>query len=107
MSRSEIPYKIYLEESEIPSAWYNVRADMKNKPAPLIHPGTKQPLSFEEMQPIFCDELIKQELDDDTAYIDIPDAIQDFYRMYRPSPLIHAEFLEKALDTQRNRGLKV
>ncbi len=99
MNISDIPYKIYLEEDEIPKTWYNVRADMKNKPAPLIHPGTKQPLTFEEMQPIFCDELIKQELDDTTKDIPIPEAIQNFYRMYRPSPLIHAEFLEKALDT--------
>ena len=99
MSKSDIPYKIYLEENEIPTTWYNVRADMKEKPAPLLNPGTLEPLKFEEMQPIFCDELIKQELDDDTRDVPIPDQIQDFYRMYRPSPLIHAEFLEKALDT--------
>ena len=95
----DIPYKIYLEENEIPTTWYNVRADMLNKPAPLLNPATLKPLSFEEMRPIFCDELIKQELDDDTRHIPIPTAIQDFYRMYRPSPLIHAEFLEKALGT--------
>ena len=99
MNKEKIPYKIYLEENEIPKKRYNVRADMKNKPAPLLHPGTLKPLTYEEMQPIFCDELIKQEMDDDTAYFDIPEAIQDFYRMYRPSPLIHAEFLEKSLGT--------
>ncbi|MBQ9321405.1 MAG: TrpB-like pyridoxal phosphate-dependent enzyme [Eubacterium sp.] len=95
----KIPYKIYLEENEIPTSWYNMRADMKNKPAPLIHPGTLQPLKFEDMQPIFCDELIRQELDDETAYVPIPEPIQDFYKMYRPSPLTHAVFLEEALGT--------
>ena len=99
MNKNEIPYKIYLEENEIPTSWYNVRADMKNKPAPLIHPGTLQPLKFEDMQAIFCDELIRQELDNDTAYIPIPEEVLDFYKMYRPSPLTHAKFLEKALDT--------
>lgn len=94
-----IPYKIYLDESEIPTSWYNVRADMKNKPAPLIHPGTLKPLTFEEMRPIFCDELIRQELDDNTAYIPIPEEIHSFYKMYRPSPLVHAVFLEELLDT--------
>ena len=94
-----IPYKIYLDESEIPASWYNVRADMKNKPASLIHPGTLKPLTFDEMRPIFCDELIRQELDDTTAYIPIPDEILSFYKMYRPSPLVHAVFLEELLDT--------
>ena len=99
MKFSDIPYKIILDEKEIPSQWYNVRADMKNKPAPLLNPGTLKPLTFEEMQPIFCDEPSRQELDDTTPYFDIPTPVQDFYRMYRPSPLIHAEYLEKALDT--------
>ncbi len=99
MSKFEVPYKIYLDEAEIPKSWYNVRADMKNKPAPLIHPGTLQPLKFEDMQPIFCDELIRQELDNETQYIPIPEPVYNFYKMYRPSPLTHAEFLEKALDT--------
>ena len=94
-----IPYKIYLNEEEIPVSWYNVRADMKNKPAPLLHPGTLQPLTFEDMQPIFCDELIRQELDDEHPWIPIPEEIRNFYKMYRPSPLTHATFLEKALDT--------
>ncbi|MBQ7068171.1 MAG: TrpB-like pyridoxal phosphate-dependent enzyme [Synergistaceae bacterium] len=96
---SKIPYKIYLEENEIPESWYNVRADMTVKPAPLIHPATLKPLKFEEMQPIFCDELIKQELDDTTAEIPIPEEILNFYKMYRPSPLVHAEYLEKELGT--------
>ena len=95
----KIPYKIYLSEKEMPTKWYNVRADMKKKQAPLLNPGTKKPLTFEDMQPIFCDELIKQELDDDTKWFDIPEEVQEFYRMFRPSPLVHAEFLEKALDT--------
>jgi tryptophan synthase beta chain len=99
MSKLDVPYKIYLDESEIPSSWYNVRADMKEKPAPLINPATHKRLSVEDMTPIFCTELAKQELDDDTAYIEIPTEVQDFYRMYRPSPLTHAVFLEKALDT--------
>lgn len=95
----KIPYKIYLEESEMPKQWYNVRADMKNKPAPILNPATLKPVTFEDLQPIFCDELIKQELDDTTAYFDIPQEIQDFYKMYRPSPLVRAYCLEKALDT--------
>ena len=95
----KIPYKIYLEESEMPKQWYNVRAEMKNKPAPLLNPATLKPMAFEELRPVFCDELIKQELDDVTAYIDIPQEIQDFYKMYRPSPLVRAYCLEKELDT--------
>ena len=95
----KIPYKIYLEESEIPTQWYNVRADMKNKPAPLLNPGTLQPLKAEELEPIFCKELVRQELDDDTRYVDIPDEVLRFYKMYRPSPLVRAYFLEKALGT--------
>ena len=96
---TKIPYKIYLEENEVPTRWYNVRADMKVKPAPLLNPGTGQPLTIEEMNPIFCEELNKQELDNDTRWFDIPQEVQDFYRMFRPSPLVHAEFLEKALGT--------
>ncbi|MCU6686438.1 TrpB-like pyridoxal phosphate-dependent enzyme [Dorea acetigenes] len=96
---NKIPYKIYLEESERPKQWYNVRADMKNKPAPLLNPGTLKPMTAEELNHVFCDELVKQELDDTTAYFDIPQEIQDFYKMYRPSPLVRAYCLEKALDT--------
>lgn len=94
-----IPYKIYLDESELPTQWYNVRADMKKKPAPLLNPGTGKPITLEELSHVFCTELAKQELDDTTAYIDIPQEIVDFYKMYRPSPLTRAYFLEKALDT--------
>lgn len=85
-----IPYKIYLDEQEMPKKWYNVRADMKNKPAPLLNPGTLQPMTAEELGAVFCDELVQQELDNDTAYIDIPQEILDFYKMYRPSPLVRA-----------------
>ena len=72
MSNKEIPYKIYLNENEMPKQWYNVRADMKNKPAPLLNSATMKPITFEELRPVFCDELIKQELDDVNPYIDIP-----------------------------------
>ncbi len=99
LTEKEIPYKIYLEEKDLPKAWYNVRADMKNKPAPLLNPKTMKPMTFEELRPVFCDELIKQELDDTTAYIEIPQEIRDFYKMYRPSPLVRAYCLEKQLDT--------
>lgn len=99
MTEKKIPYKIYLEESELPKQWYNVRADMKNKPAPLLNPATLQPMGFEDLRPVFCDELIKQELDDTTPYFDIPEEIQSFYKMYRPAPLVRAYFLEKELDT--------
>ena len=99
MSKKEIPYKIYLSENEMPTQWYNVRADMKNKPAPILNPATLKPITVEELEPIFCTELAKQELDDITAYIDIPEEIRNFYRMYRPSPLTRAYCLEKALDT--------
>lgn len=99
MPNKEIPYKIYLEESELPKQWYNVRADMKNKPAPLLNPETLKPMTFEDLRPVFCDELVRQELDDTTAYFDIPEEIQNFYKMYRPSPLVRAYCLEKQLDT--------
>lgn len=95
----KIPYKIYLEESELPKAWYNVRADMKSKPAPLLNPATQKPMTFDELTPVFCDDLVRQELDNDTAYFEIPEEIQSFYKMYRPSPLVRAYFLEKALGT--------
>lgn len=99
MQDKKIPYKIYLDESEIPTQWYNVRADMKNKPAPLLNPATFKPMTPEELYPVFCKELVAQELNDTDAYIDIPEEIQNFYKMYRPSPLIRAYFLEKALGT--------
>ena len=94
-----LPYKIFLSEKEMPTAWYNVRADMKNKPAPLLNPGTGKPVTAEELEKVFCAEGVKQELDNDTKFIPIPQPVRDFYRVYRPSPLIHAEFLEKLLDT--------
>lgn len=96
---NEIPYKIYLSEQEMPTHWYNLRADMINKPAPLLNPETFEPMTFEDLQPVFCDELIKQELDDTTAYFEIPQEIRDFYKMYRPAPLVRAYCLEKALGT--------
>ena len=95
----KIPYKIYLTEDELPKQWYNVRADMKNKPAPLLNPGTHEPMKFEDLTPVFCDELVKQELDNDTQYFDIPEEIYNFYKMYRPSPLVRAYYLEEALGT--------
>ena len=99
MSENKIPYKIYLEENEMPKAWYNVRAHMKNKPAPLLNPATLKPMTAEELAPVFCDELIKQELDDTTAYFEIPEEIRNFYKMYRPSPLVRAYCLEEKLQT--------
>lgn len=94
-----IPYKIYLDEAEMPKAWYNLRADMKNKPAPLLNPATLQPLTAEELSAVFCKELAAQELDDTTAYIAIPQEIQDYYKTFRPSPLVRAYNLEKHLQT--------
>ncbi len=99
MSEKTIPYKIYLQESELPTAWYNVRADMKNKPAPLLNPGTHQPMTAQDLAPVFCDELIQQELDDTTPLIPIPEDIRNFYKMYRPSPLVRAYCLEEKLQT--------
>lgn len=95
----KIPYKTYLEESELPKQWYNVRADMKNKPAPLLNPHTLKPMTAEELSVVFCDELVKQEIDDTTPFFDIPDEIREFYKMYRPSPLVRAYCLETALGT--------
>ncbi len=94
-----VPYKIYLNESELPKQWYNLRADMKNKPAPLLNPGTGKPMKAEELEPVFCSELVKQELDNDTRFFDIPEEIFNFYKMYRPSPLVRAYFLEEKLGT--------
>ena len=99
MDNRPIPYKIYLEENEMPKQWYNVRADMKKKPSPLLNPGTLKPMTEEELSQVFCQELVKQELDEETPYFDIPEEIAGFYRMYRPSPLVRAYCLEKKLDT--------
>ena len=99
MSEKAIPYKIYLEENEMPRQWYNVRADMKNKPAPLLNPGTLEPMTAQELEAVFCKELVQQELDDVHPYIDIPEDIRNFYKMYRPSPLVRAYCLEEKLQT--------
>ncbi len=99
MNHNAIPYKIYLEENEMPKQWYNVRADMKKKPAPLLNPATGRPMTAEELGVVFCDELVRQELNDTDPYVDIPQEIRDFYKMYRPSPLVRAYCLEKKLDT--------
>lgn len=99
MNDQTIPYKIYLTEEELPTAWYNLRADMPNKPAPLLHPETLEPMTAEDLSGVFCDELVKQELDDTTAYIPIPQEIRNFYKMYRPAPLVRAYCLEKKLGT--------
>ncbi|MBQ3584287.1 MAG: TrpB-like pyridoxal phosphate-dependent enzyme, partial [Lachnospiraceae bacterium] len=99
MSDKTIPYKIYLEESEMPKEWYNVRADMTNKPAPLLNPATMEPMTAEELGAVFCDELVAQELDNTNAYIEIPEEIRNFYKMYRPSPLVRAYCLEEKLQT--------
>lgn len=96
---TDIPYKIYLEESEMPSSWYNLRADMKNKPAPLLNPGTGKPMTAEELNAVFCEELVAQELDDTTKFVEIPEEIRNFYKMYRPSPLVRAYCLEEKLQT--------
>ena len=99
MTFEKIPYKIYLTEDEMPRNWYNVRADMKTKPAPLLNPATGAPMGFDDLRPVFCDELIRQELDNDTREIPIPQEIRDFYKMYRPSPLVRAYCLEEKLQT--------
>ena len=99
MKTEKIPYKIYLSESEMPKYWYNMRADMKKKPAPLLNPGTGKPMTAAELGAVFCDELVKQEIDDTTAFIEIPEEIRSFYKMYRPSPLVRAYCLEEKLGT--------
>jgi len=99
MADSNIPCKIYLSESEMPTAWYNVRADMQTKPAPLLNPGTGAPMTSDDLRPVFCDDLIAQELDNDDRYIEIPEEIRSYYKTYRPSPLVRAYCLEKKLRT--------
>lgn len=99
MTTKNIPTKIYLSEEEMPKKWYNLRADMKEKHAPFLNPATLQPATFEDLQPVFCDELVKQELDQTTQYFDIPEGIYEFYKMFRPSPLVRAYWLEKELGT--------
>ncbi len=99
MSSEKIPYKIYLNETEMPEAWYNLRADMKKKPAPLLNPSSHLPMKADELAGVFCEELVKQELDDTTPYFRIPEEIRNFYKMYRPSPLVRAYCLEEKLGT--------
>ena len=99
MDYSSVPYKIYLEESQMPDSWYNVRADMQKKPAPLLDPATGKPITAEALSKVFCEELVKQELNETDRYIPIPEEIRNFYKMYRPAPLVHAKCLEKMLDT--------
>ncbi|MBQ8824287.1 MAG: TrpB-like pyridoxal phosphate-dependent enzyme [Ruminococcus sp.] len=99
MANQNIPYKIYLSEDEMPDSWYNVRADMKIKPAPLLNPATCKPVTPEELEVVFCKELVKQELNNDDPWIPIPEEIRDFYKMYRPAPLVRAYCLEKKLQT--------
>ena len=97
--KNKIPTRIYLTEDEMPKYWYNLRADMKSKPEPMLHPGTLKPVTASDLAPVFCDGVIEQELDETSRLIPIPDEIQDFYRAYRPAPLVRAYYLEKALDT--------
>ena len=97
--KKDIPYKIYLDETELPQSWLNLRAFMKQKPAPLLNPGTLQPVTKEELSHVFCEELVDQELDDTSKFIPIPDEVRNFYKMYRPSPLVRAYCLEKVLGT--------
>ena len=99
MSTEKIPYKIYLDESEMPKSWYNLRADMKNKPAPLLNPATLKPMTEKELSGVFCEDLVRQELDDTTPYFEIPEEIREFYKMFRPSPLMRAYRLEQKLQT--------
>lgn len=94
-----VPHRIYLTEDQIPRQWYNLRADMKEKPDPMLNPATGKPVAVEELFPVFCEELARQELDNTNPFIDIPEPVLDFYKMYRPSPLIRAYNLEKYLDT--------
>ena len=95
----KIPHRFYLSEEEMPKQWYNLRADMKEQPAPMLNPATMKPATLEDITPVFCTELAKQEMDSSTRYFDIPLEVQEMYKMYRPSPLIRAYSLEKALDT--------
>ncbi len=96
---NDVPYKTYLDEKEVPLAWYNLRADMAKKPAPLLDPSTGAPITQEALSKVFCEELAKQELDETNPWIEIPNEVRDFYKMFRPSPLVRAYFLERALDT--------
>lgn len=96
---AKIPHRLYLTEDQMPTKWYNLRADMKEQPDPMLNPATLKPATEEELYPVFCKKLAHQEMDAETRYVDIPEEILDFYKMYRPSPLIRAYNLEKALGT--------
>ena len=96
---SQIPHRLYLTEEQLPKQWFNLRAVMPEQPDPMLHPATGKPITESDLSPIFCEELARQELDGTTEFIDIPEEIQEIYKMYRPSPLIRAYALEKALDT--------
>jgi len=95
----KVPHRVYLTEEQMPKKWYNIRSDMKEQPDPMLNPATLKPVSAEDLYPVFCEELAKQEMDGTTRYFDIPEEVQNFYKMFRPSPLIRAYNLEKALDT--------
>ena len=99
MAKQPIPYKIYLSEDEMPRKWYNLRADMKEKHPPMLNPATLKPVTKEDLEHVFCSAVVEQELNQTDRYIDIPDEIVAFYKMYRPSPIVRAYCLEKALDT--------
>ena len=96
---AKIPYKIYLSEDEIPRYWFNMKAVMKELPDPILNPATFEPCTTEELEQVFCKELVEQELNTTDQFIEIPQELLDFYRMYRPSPLVRAYCLEKLLDT--------
>ena len=106
MKKKPIPTKIYLTEDEMPKSWYNLRADMKEKHEPFLNPATLKEVTAEDLGHIFCDELVKQELDQTTRYIEIPEGIRDFYKMFRPSPLVRAYWLEKELDNIKSEYSK-
>ena len=97
--KKNVPHRLYLTEEQMPKQWYNLRADMKEQPAPIINPATGKPAAVEDLYPVFCEELAKQEMDGTTRYFDIPEEVLDIYKIYRPSPLCRAYNLEKALDT--------
>lgn len=98
-NKHTIPYKIYLSEEELPKQWFDLRPDMKELPAPMLHPGTLQPVTAADLAPVFCDELVAQELNTSQRFIDIPEDVRNFYKMYRPSPVVRAYCLEKELGT--------
>lgn len=99
MAAMEKTKKFILTEKELPTHWYNIVAEMQNKPMPILNPATKQPMKEEELYPLFAKELSHQELNQTDAWIEIPEEVRDKYKIYRPTPLVRAYDLEKALDT--------